>query len=161
MRWEATVNGSSLHAEVTATASLLDVLRDAGLTGTKEGCRIGVCGLCTVAVGGLPVSSCLYLAACADGTEIVTVEGVAARSPELVDAFVACEGMQCGICTPGQVVTASTMGPDVRGDDAVRRYLSGNLCRCTGYASIVEAVAAHHAIVDAASGRDGERRRVG
>ena len=139
MKIHAMVNGSAFAADAAPTDTLLEVLRDAGLTGTKEGCRIGVCGLCTVLVDGLPVSSCLYLIGCADGAEIWTVEGIAVRQPELVEAFVRCEGMQCGICTPGQVVTTASMGPEVRGADAVRRYLGGNLCRCTGYASIVEA----------------------
>jgi aerobic-type carbon monoxide dehydrogenase small subunit (CoxS/CutS family) len=140
VRLHANVNGRPFSAQAPAAASLLDVLRDAGLTGTKEGCRIGVCGLCTVIVDGLPVSSCLYLAGCVQGADVWTVEGVAQRQPEIVDAFVACEGMQCGICTPGQVVMAASMGPEVQGEQAIRRYLSGNLCRCTGYASIVEAV---------------------
>ena len=134
-----TINGAAFDAEVPAAASLLDVVREAGLTGTKEGCRIGVCGVCTVVVDGQPVSSCLYLGGCAQGSDVWTVEGVAERDPAVVDAFVECEGMQCGICTPGQVVTTSTMGADVRGEEQIRRYLSGNLCRCTGYATIVEA----------------------
>ncbi|HWG64906.1 MAG TPA: 2Fe-2S iron-sulfur cluster-binding protein [Streptosporangiaceae bacterium] len=149
MRLETNVNGRPFGAEVPATASLLEVLRDAGLTGTKEGCRIGVCGVCTVIVNGLPVSSCLYLAGCAQGADVRTVEGVAEHQPELAEAFIACEGMQCGICTPGQVVTAASMGPEVQGEDEVRQYLSGNLCRCTGYASIVEAVRAYQSRKDA------------
>jgi aerobic-type carbon monoxide dehydrogenase small subunit (CoxS/CutS family) len=149
MEIRATVNGSAFTADAPATASLLDVLRAAGLTGTKEGCRIGVCGVCTVLVDGLPVSSCLYLAGCAAGTEIMTVEGVAARRPEVVDAFVDCEGMQCGICTPGQVVTVASMPPDVQDEDAIRRYLGGNLCRCTGYAGIVDAARASRRTSDA------------
>ncbi len=140
MRLHATVNGSAMDADLSATSSLLDVLRTAGLTATKEGCRIGVCGVCTVLVDGSPVSSCLYLAACAEGADVWTAEGVARTHPDLVDAFVGCEGMQCGICTPGQIVTVASMGPDVRGEEAVREYLGGNLCRCTGYTSIVEAV---------------------
>lgn len=139
MNLRARVNGSPFEAEVPTTALLLDVLRDAGLTGTKEGCRVGVCGLCTVLVDDRPVSSCIYLAACAEGTDIWTVEGMAERAPEVVDAFVGCEGMQCGICTPGQVVAVASMGPDVRDEEAVRHHLSGNLCRCTGYRTIVEA----------------------
>lgn len=142
MTFRATVNGEPLVAEVAPTASLLEVLRGAGLTGTKEGCRIGVCGLCSVLVDGLPVSSCLYLAGCAEGAEVLTVEGIAAQAPELVQAFVEREGMQCGICTPGQVVAVASMGPEVQGEAAVRRHLSGNLCRCTGYATIVEAAEA-------------------
>ena len=149
MNLEATVNGQVLRIEAPPTASLLEVLRGAGLVGTKEGCRIGVCGLCTVIVDDQPVSSCLYLAGCAQGSEVWTVEGMATRHPELVDAFVACEGMQCGICTPGQVVTAATMGPEVQDDEDIRRYLSGNLCRCTGYATIVDAVRTYRAATDA------------
>lgn len=139
MRLHARVNGSAFEADVPATSSLLEVLRVAGMTGTKEGCRVGVCGLCTVLVDDRPVSSCLYLAGCAEGSDIWTVEGIAVRAPSVVDAFVECEGMQCGICTPGQVVTVASMGPDVRDEDDVRHYLSGNLCRCTGYGTIVEA----------------------
>ncbi|MGH9114549.1 MAG: (2Fe-2S)-binding protein [Acidimicrobiales bacterium] len=137
------LNGAETTLDVPADTSLLDAIRGTGLTGTKEGCRIGVCGLCTVLVGGLPVSSCIYLAACADGTEVCTVEGLASDRPELVEAFVGCEGMQCGICTPGQVVMAaaagSELGPDASEED-LRTYLAGNLCRCTGYAPIVEAL---------------------
>jgi carbon-monoxide dehydrogenase small subunit len=139
-----TLNGQPREADVPATASLLDVIRDLGLTGTKAGCRIGVCGVCTVLVDGLPVSSCLFLAHCADGAEVWTVEGIARRHPEVVDSFVRCEGLQCGICTPGQVVTAAAARAELGADlDEVglREYLIGNLCRCTGYATIMEAAA--------------------
>lgn len=139
MTVQLNVNGAQLDADVPPTASLLDALRGAGLVGTKEGCRIGVCGLCTVMVDGLPVSSCLLLAGCVDGREVVTVEGIGASRPEVVDAFVDCEGMQCGICTPGQVMAVAAMGPEIESEEEMRRYLSGNLCRCTGYATIVEA----------------------
>jgi aerobic-type carbon monoxide dehydrogenase small subunit (CoxS/CutS family) len=142
VKLRARVNGTPFDADVPATASLLEVLRGAGLTGTKEGCRIGVCGLCTVLVGDVPVSSCLYLAGCADEADVWTVEGIAERAPWVVDAFVEREGMQCGICTPGQVVTVASMGPEVCDEPAVCRYLSGNLCRCTGYGTIVEAALA-------------------
>lgn len=145
MKLRATVNGAPFEADVPPTASLLEVLRQAGLTGTKEGCRVGVCGVCTVVVGERPVSACLALAGSMDGAEVWTVEGIAARDPGVAEAFAACEGMQCGICTPGQVVTASTVGPEVAGEEAVRRYLSGNLCRCTGYATIVESLEAARA----------------
>jgi carbon-monoxide dehydrogenase small subunit len=145
VKLQANVNGSPFEADVPPTSSLLDVLRDAGLTGTKEGCRVGVCGLCTVLVDERPVSSCLFLAGCAAGSAIWTVEGMEVRAPDVVDAFVQCEGMQCGICTPGQVVSVASMGADVRDEDAVRHYLSGNLCRCTGYGTIVEAALAVHA----------------
>lgn len=147
MRLRAHVNGAPFEAEVPATASLLEVLRQAGLTGTKEGCRIGVCGVCTVVMGGRPTSACLTLAGCAQGAEVWTVEGITERDPAVAVAFIACEAMQCGICTPGQVVTTSTMKPTLAAagetaasEEEIRQYLSGNLCRCTGYASIVEAV---------------------
>ena len=139
------LNGEPTQVEVPATASLLDVIRGLGLTGTKAGCRIGVCGVCSVLVNGLPVSSCLYLAHCADGADIWTAEGIARDNPEVVEAFVRYEGMQCGICTPGQVVTAlaarAELGP-APGEAQLREYLIGNLCRCTGYATIIEAARA-------------------
>ncbi|HLI24293.1 MAG TPA: (2Fe-2S)-binding protein [Acidimicrobiales bacterium] len=142
MKLRATVNGQPCELDVEATSSLLDTLRKAGLTGTKEGCRIGVCGLCTVLVNDAPVSSCLYLAPCADGAEIWTVEGMAEAEPHLVQAFVEKEAMQCGICTPGQVMTAAAARRQgVPATDAdIRRYLEGSLCRCTGYRTIVDAV---------------------
>lgn len=139
MRLHARVNGAAFEADVPATASLLDTLRAAGLTGTKEGCRVGVCGLCTVLVDDRPVSSCLFLAGCAEGADVWTVEGMATRAPWAVEAFVEHEGMQCGICTPGQVVAVASMDRDIATEPEVRRYLSGNLCRCTGYGTIVEA----------------------
>jgi aerobic-type carbon monoxide dehydrogenase small subunit (CoxS/CutS family) len=128
-----------------ATAVLLDVLRDLGLTGTKEGCGVGVCGACTVLINDVPVSSCLYLARCADGADVWTVEGLTAQDPRLLDAFVEREGMQCGICTPGQLVSAYALGldnPDATEED-IREHMAGNLCRCTGYASIVASVMAY------------------
>ncbi len=139
MKVRFTLNGSPFVADAAPTASLLEIIREHGLTGTKEGCRIGVCGVCTVLVEGRPVSSCLYLAGCAQGSDVWTVEGIAERDPALLEAFVDNEGMQCGICSPGQVVTIASMGPEVCDEAAIRRYLGGNLCRCTGYASIVEA----------------------
>ncbi len=145
------LNGEPREADVPATASLLDVIRDLGLTGAKAGCRIGVCGVCSVLVDDLPVSSCLYLAHCADGADVWTAEGIARAGPGVVDAFVECEGMQCGICTPGQVVAAlaarAELGPAA--DEAqLREYLVGNLCRCTGYATIIEAAKAAKAAAD-------------
>jgi carbon-monoxide dehydrogenase small subunit len=145
------LNGELREADVPATASLLDVIRDLGLTGAKAGCRIGVCGVCSVLVDDLPVSSCLYLAHCADGADIWTAEGIAGASPDVVDAFVECEGMQCGICTPGQVVAVlaarAELGPDAD-ETQLREYLVGNLCRCTGYATIIEAAKAAKAAAD-------------
>lgn len=136
------LNGEERSLDVAADALLLDVIRSLGLTGTKEGCGVGVCGLCTVVVDGLPASSCILPAGCVDGREVLTVEGVARQAPELIDAFVTAEGMQCGICTPGQVVSSYALSlehPDA-GEEEIRGYLAGNLCRCTGYVTIVEAV---------------------
>lgn len=143
MKISMTLNGEQVYVDCDGDALLLDVLRDQlGLTGTKEGCGVGVCGACSVLVGGQPVSSCLYLAAMADGAEVWTVEGLTADDPALADAFVECEGMQCGICTPGQVVAAAALRRHHPGADGetVRGWMAGNLCRCTGYGTIMEAV---------------------
>ncbi len=143
MRLRFTLNGEPQELDASPTASLTEVLRSLGLTGTKEGCRIGVCGLCTVLVDDLPVSSCLFLAPCAEGRQVWTVEGLARRDPAVVAAFVEHEGMQCGICTPGQVVMASAARSELGAGAAeaeIREYLIGNLCRCTGYQSIVMAL---------------------
>ena len=139
------LNGEEVVTEVTADTFLVDVIRARGLTGTKEGCGVGVCGACTVVVDDRPVSSCLFLAPMAAGRDVWTVEGLAKRDPDLVGAFVEHEGMQCGICTPGQVVSAFTLArelPDAS-EAEIRAYMAGNLCRCTGYVSITEAVKAY------------------
>jgi carbon-monoxide dehydrogenase small subunit len=145
------LNGQSVTVDARAGASLLDVIRGLGGTGAKAGCRIGVCGVCSVLVDGLPVSSCLYLAHCADGAAVQTAEGIAEAQPQVVDAFVRCEGMQCGICTPGQVVAVTAaladLGPDAAEAD-LREYLIGNLCRCTGYQTILAAARAAGAVGD-------------
>jgi carbon-monoxide dehydrogenase small subunit len=138
------LNGEPTEMEVSPTAFLVDVVRDVGLTGTKEGCGVGVCGACTVLIDDRPVSSCLYLAPCVDGADVWTVEGLAERFPQVVDAFVSHEGMQCGICTPGQVaaVCALTLEDPDADDAAIGDYLNGNLCRCTGYRTILDAARA-------------------
>jgi carbon-monoxide dehydrogenase small subunit len=144
-----TVNGKQRRVRVPPMKRLLDVLRDdCGLTGTKEGCGEGECGACTVLLDGLAVNSCLVPAVQADGARIVTVEGLA-RGPRLSSlqrAFVERGGTQCGICTPGILVTAHALlrrsKGRVPGEDEVREALAGNLCRCTGYQKIVEAVRA-------------------
>ena len=140
-----TVNGANHQLEIPATRLLFDFLRyDLGLTGTKEGCSVGVCGACTVLVDGQLSASCISLAVAADGAEITTIEGVAqggALHP-VQQAFIAHGGYQCGICTPGQVVAAGALletNPDPTEDD-VREWMKGNLCRCTGYYSIMESV---------------------
>jgi aerobic-type carbon monoxide dehydrogenase small subunit (CoxS/CutS family) len=145
MNLSFTLNGEQVHVDVRGDAVLVDVLRGVGLTATKEGCGVGVCGVCTVLVDAAPVSSCLYLAACAEASEVWTAEGLSARDPALVDAFVKHEGMQCGICTPGAVVAAYALRGQWpgAGREQVRAFMSGNLCRCTGYAPILAAVEAY------------------
>ena len=126
-------------------ATLLEVLReDLGLTGTKHGCELGECGACTVLLDGTPRLSCLLLPAQVEGAEVTTIEGLA-RGPELhpvQQAFVARGGLQCGYCTPGMVLTAKALLDEnpAPSRDEIKEALAGNLCRCTGYASIIEAV---------------------
>ena len=140
------INGAEHRVTVPADRLLIDVLRtDLGLVGTKEGCGVGVCGACSIIVDGLLFSSCIVLAASVDGASITTVEGLAhpdGSLSALQDAFIECGGFQCGICTPGQLVAATALldhDPAPTEDD-VRQWLTGNLCRCTGYRGIVDAV---------------------
>lgn len=145
MRLGFTLNGDALDTDVAADALLLDVIRELGWTGTKEGCGVAVCGACTVLVGDRPVSSCIYLAPMAEGEDVWTVEGLAEKDAALIEAFVEHEGMQCGICTPGQVVSAYALGVHEpgAGEEEILAFMAGNLCRCTGYVSIVECVKAY------------------
>ncbi|MGC8512760.1 MAG: (2Fe-2S)-binding protein [Acidimicrobiales bacterium] len=145
MRLELNLNGSSVDLDEDPTSTLLDWLRARGLTGTKEGCGIGVCGACTVVANGRPISACLTLIGTLDGAAVLTVEGVAETDPALIDAFVDCEAMQCGICTPGHVMAATAaklagVGTRADVDSEIREWMDGNLCRCTGYETIVAAV---------------------
>jgi aerobic-type carbon monoxide dehydrogenase small subunit (CoxS/CutS family) len=145
MRIAFTVNGEPAEIEVEPRTSLADCLRhQVRLTGTHLGCEHGVCGACTVIVDGLAVRSCLLLAVQAEGAEIVTVEGLsddAALTP-LQAAFRKHHALQCGFCTPGMITTAhALLTAEPEADAArIREVLSGNLCRCTGYIGIVEAV---------------------
>jgi aerobic carbon-monoxide dehydrogenase small subunit len=139
------VNGKALQASVEPRTTLADCLRhDLKLTGTHIGCEHGVCGACTVIVDGAPVRSCLMFAVQADGADITTVEGLAhgnALSP-LQAAFRRHHALQCGFCTPGILTTAHVLlseEPDADAD-RIREVLSGNICRCTGYIQIIEAV---------------------
>ena len=140
-----TVNGQPVQAQVPARRMLSDFLRDdLHLTGTKRGCETGVCGACTVIVNGRPLKSCLSLAVQHNGAEIKTVEGLAEgeKLHPLQDSFERCGGLQCGFCTPGMLMSACALldrTPKPTADQ-VRKDLSGNLCRCTGYSQIVEAV---------------------
>lgn len=141
------VNGADRALLVEAHETLLHALRERlGLTGTKCGCAEGSCGACTVLLDGVPVLSCLTPAARCDGRKVVTVEGIARRGVlhPVQRALVAKGGMQCGYCTPGIVVTAAALLTE-RSDpseEEIREALSGNLCRCTGFAKIIEAVRA-------------------
>lgn len=137
------MNGRTQTLSVPAERLLIDLLRDdCGLTGTKEGCGIGVCGSCSVLIDGKLMSSCLVLASTLDGCAVVTIEGMAQKNAALQEAFVRHGGLQCGICTSGQIVAAAALlqtNPKPSADD-VRAWMMGNLCRCTGYYQIVEAV---------------------
>jgi xanthine dehydrogenase YagT iron-sulfur-binding subunit len=138
----ATINGRAEQLRVDAAVTLLDALRDRlGLTGTKKGCDQGACGACTVHVDGRRVLSCLTLAAQADGREVRTVEGLGGAHP-MQQAFVRHDALQCGYCTPGQIMSAvALLDEDRAGTDAeIREFMSGNLCRCGAYPNIVAAI---------------------
>ena len=143
------VNGKKVEVEVPTNRLLIDCLRyDLGLTGTKEGCSVGVCGACTVLMDGEMVSSCLALAVFADGREITTVEGLA-KNGELhpvQKSFIQHGGFQCGICTPGQVVAAKALLDEVPkpSEEQIKEWMMGNLCRCTGYYKIIESIKKAH-----------------
>ncbi|HEX7297550.1 MAG TPA: (2Fe-2S)-binding protein [Solirubrobacteraceae bacterium] len=139
-----TVNGLDWTVSITAGRSLLSVLRDElGLTGAKEGCDDSECGACMVLLDGQPVNACSYLALQADGRAVTTVEGLAAGSGKVLqEAFLSAGGVQCGFCTPGMLISAHALlerTPQPT-ESAVRLGLAGNLCRCTGYQKIVQAV---------------------
>jgi aerobic-type carbon monoxide dehydrogenase small subunit (CoxS/CutS family) len=138
-----TVNGEPRTVSINPLATLLRVLRDSfGLTGTKGACGMGECGACTVLIGGRPVMSCIVLAARVH-EDVVTIEGLAPRLELLREVFAERGGFQCGFCTPGQLVRCAALLAERGGpsDEAeIRRHLSGNICRCTGYDAIVDAV---------------------
>jgi carbon-monoxide dehydrogenase small subunit len=141
-----TLNGGPSRCEVPSHFTVLDLLRDAlSLTGTKDGCGEGVCGACTVLLDGQPVRACLTLAARLDGRSLVTIEGLEGDALHpLQDAFARLGAVQCGFCTPGMILAAAALlgvNPWPTADE-VREALAGNLCRCTGYVKIVEAVIA-------------------
>ena len=140
------VNGEQREVDSAPSRPVLDVLReDLGLTGTKEGCSVGVCGACSVLVDGRLVSACLLPVGAVAGREVTTVEGLAGEDGALSpvqQAFLECGGFQCGICTPGQVVAATALLRECPRPDReqVTDWMMGNICRCTGYYSIVSAV---------------------
>jgi carbon-monoxide dehydrogenase small subunit len=147
MRIELTVNGALHAVEVEPRTTLLDCLRDnLSLTGAHAGCEHGVCGACTVLVDGSAVRSCLMFAVQADDVAITTIEGLAPAPGELSllqDAFCETHGLQCGYCTPAMILTAHALlaGNAAPTHDDIVAAISGNICRCTGYAQIVEAIA--------------------
>jgi carbon-monoxide dehydrogenase small subunit len=144
------VNGEEVHETIEVRQSLVDFLRERlGLTGSHVGCEHGVCGACTVRLDGLIVRGCLVLAVQCGGAEVETIEGASDRADiaDLQQAFIARNALQCGYCTPGMLLTAQDLlanhcsnGAPSR--TAIREYLSGNYCRCTGYQAIVDAVSA-------------------
>jgi len=159
MKLELTVNGKPCHWEIEPGALLLDVLREHGYTSVKRGCGEGVCGACTVLVDGKRYNSCLLLAGQMHGRAVTTVEGLGTidRPHPIQEAFVAAGAVQCGFCTPGMVLATKALldeNPDPT-EDEIRRALDGNLCRCTGYVKILDAV---HLSVDAL--KNGEHRTV-
>ena len=143
------INGKDVSATIEPRVTLLDFVRDmAGLKGTHAGCEHGVCGACTVLLDGEAVRSCLILAAQAEGGEITTIEAVdgTARQPGelsvIQDAFCEAHGLQCGYCTPGMVLAAKTLlqHNPTPSREQVREAISGNMCRCTGYVQIIDAI---------------------
>jgi carbon-monoxide dehydrogenase small subunit len=141
-----TINGEARPLRVAPSRTLLDVLRsELGLTGTKKGCDVGDCGACTVLLDGTPVNACLVLAVEVDGAAVTTIEGIAPAAGQLhplQQSFMDLGASQCGFCTPGIIVMAKALldrHPDPSEED-IRFGLAGNICRCTGYTKIIEAV---------------------
>jgi aerobic-type carbon monoxide dehydrogenase small subunit (CoxS/CutS family) len=152
-----TLNDKPEEAWVNPDDVLVDVLRETfGLTGTKKGCGIGECGACTVLLDGRPVNSCLVLAASVDGKSITTIEGLEGDAADaLRQAFIDEGAVQCGYCTPGMIVSAKALldtTPDPS-DGEIKKAISGNICRCTGYARIVAAVRKAAATPSAGNGK--------
>ena len=141
------VNGQAVERDIPDNTLLIDLLRTGlDLTGTKEGCSVGVCGACTVLLDGQPVSSCLTLAVTADGCAVTTIEGLSDgdRLHPLQKAFIDYGGFQCGICTPGQIMSAKALLDENShpSKDEIQNWMMGNLCRCTGYYKIIESIQA-------------------
>ncbi|AZO23565.1 (2Fe-2S)-binding protein [Mesorhizobium sp. M1E.F.Ca.ET.045.02.1.1] len=152
MRVSLEINGQAVETEVSAALRLSGFLRDVlGLTGVKEGCCEGECGACTVLLDGKPINSCLMLTFQAAGHEVTTIEGLGGRS-DLQNAFLQMGAVQCGYCTPGMLVAADGLLRDNSrpSEVEIRHALAGNICRCTGFETIVQAVAAHAAAREAA-----------
>lgn len=150
MQVKLNINGANKVLEVKPHDYLLDVLRDQGYMGAKKGCETGNCGVCTILVDDVPVLSCAYLAARAEGHKITTIEGVQEKAAA-VGSFIVDEGAdQCGYCTPGLVM--ATIGLEIENptptEDEIRHYLTNNLCRCTGYAGHMRGLKKYFKVVD-------------
>lgn len=143
---EFSVNGERVQIDVPAQARLVDMLRETlGLTGTKEGCGVGECGACTVIVNGKAVCSCITLAAGLDGANVITIEGVSQNGEldEIQQAILDHHALQCGFCTPGIVMSAKALldaNPNPTTEE-IQQAIAGNLCRCTGYQQVIDAIA--------------------
>jgi carbon-monoxide dehydrogenase small subunit len=145
MELEFTINGKNVEIDVEPDMRALDLIRDIlGLTGTKEGCGKGECGACTILVNGVPVNSCLMYAPKLHGKTVLTIEGLeeGERLHPIQEAFLDEGAVQCGYCTPGMILSAKSLldrKPDPT-DEEIEEAISGNICRCTGYAKIVKAI---------------------
>lgn len=138
-----TLNGAAVEFEIDPNERLLDLLRRNGYKGAKDGCQSGACGTCTVIMDGKAVSSCLLFAFQADGRELVTIEGLGGDKPhEIQEALIAAGAVQCGYCIPGIVLSAKAMFDEnpTPNDETIRVHMDGNLCRCTGYEKIWDAM---------------------
>jgi len=145
LTFSLTVNGRRREVTLSPCTTLLDLIRDhLGMTGTKKGCDFGACGACTVLADGRRIKACLALAASYEGASITTIEGLASETElhPLQAAFIKHDALQCGYCTPGQIMSATALlAEHPRDRDAIREAMSGNLCRCGAYPNIVEAIA--------------------
>jgi carbon-monoxide dehydrogenase small subunit len=144
MKIALTINATRHEVEISPSETLLDLVRRLGYKSVKFGCGEGACGACTVILDGRPVNACLVLAASVEGREVVTLEalGDTRRPHPLQEAFIEAGAVQCGFCTPGMILSAKALldrNPDP-GEDEIREAIDGNLCRCTGYVQIIEAV---------------------
>ena len=152
-----TINGEKRQCEVAPDEKLLDTLRTLGLTGAKKGCGEGTCGSCVVLANGLPVNSCLAFTASMQGRQITTIEGLGdTNNPHPIQVeFVKAGAVQCGFCTPGMVLATKALldHNPTPGDEEIKAALDGNLCRCTGYVKIIEAVKNAAAVLAATASR--------
>ena len=152
------INGSDHELDIPARRLLVDCIRyDIGLTGTKESCSVGVCGACAVLVNGEMYASCITLAVAVDGSEIITIEGIAENGNlhPIQQAFIDHGGFQCGICTPGQVIAAKSLLEEnpAPPKDEIKEYMMGNLCRSTGYHGLLNSITAAEDHIHKAEGR--------